>query len=293
MATMVTSFRGAVDEWLGAGARRRPLSARRGRRGFDPATPGAARGDAGRRARIAFSRQLPLTLAADRPPVTPDRAARAATRRDPLLVLIDAAPTLPAGALPVWVSEPAARLYGWRPGDDDRAADRRAARASRSPASGATMRGRRARCVIDEADYQRLTGDATRDEAAVDARARRAMPTRVGRALIARAAAGAARPASTIAEPATLRRFALDAVRPQLRGHLSARGGGDPRRAGGRRRDDVGADDRARARVRHAAPSRRHASGRSSRCSRPRARCSGWSAALAGHRRSAACWRRC
>ena len=83
MATMVTSFRSAVDEWLGqvlgadlylrttAGASIDPAT-----RARLAATPGIAD--------LAFSRQLPLTLAADRPPLS--LIARAVKRdRDPSL----------------------------------------------------------------------------------------------------------------------------------------------------------------------------------------------------------------
>jgi putative ABC transport system permease protein len=114
MATMVTSFRGAVDDWLGDVLGADLYARTTAGASFDPstqmrlaATPGIAT--------AAFSRQLPLTIAADRPPVSliarPERNGR-----DPLLVLIGRAPPLPAGALPVWVSEPAQRLYGWEPG---------------------------------------------------------------------------------------------------------------------------------------------------------------------------------
>ena len=163
MATMVTSFRGAVDHWLeqvlgadlylraGAGASFDPATRER-----LAATPGVAR--------LAFSRQLPLTIAADRPPISliarPERGGR-----DPLLVLIDRAPRLPAAALLAWVSEPAQRLYGWDPGDT-----------ITLPIAGRTRftvagvwrdYGRQAGAVlIDDADYQRLTGDEGRDEAA-------------------------------------------------------------------------------------------------------------------------------
>ena len=164
MATMVTSFRGAVDEWLGqvlsADIYMRTVGGAR----FDPAvrarlaaTPGVAT--------LAFSRALPLTIAADRPPISliarPERQGR-----DPLLVLIDRGPPVPAGARPVWISEPASRLYGWRPGDR-----------ILLPIAGASPfvvagvwrdYGRQAGAVlVDDQDYQRLTGDDGRDEASV------------------------------------------------------------------------------------------------------------------------------
>ena len=73
MATMVTSFRGAVDDWLGQvlGADlylRTNVGA-----GFDPATQATLATTPGV-ARLSFARQLPLTIAAGRPPVSADCA---------------------------------------------------------------------------------------------------------------------------------------------------------------------------------------------------------------------------
>lgn len=62
--------------------------------------------------------------------------------------------------------------------------------------------------MLRDSDYTRLTGDATRDEAAVTL-APSANPARVARELTARVPAALAGLVS-IAEPAALRRFALD-----------------------------------------------------------------------------------
>lgn len=204
MATMVTSFRGAVDDWLGKvlGA---DLYARTSvGAAFDPATRARLAATPGI-ASAAFSRQLPLTIAADRPPVSliarPERDGR-----DPLLVLISRAPSLPPGALPVWVSEPAQRLYGWDPGET-----------ITLPIAGRTRvvvagvwrdYGRQAGAIlIDEGDYQRLTGDTERDELSVTL-APGQDAQRVTARLIARLPPGL-RGAVEITQPATLRRFAL------------------------------------------------------------------------------------
>ena len=204
MATMVTSFRGAVDDWLGdvlgadlylrtsAGAQFDPAT-----RGRLAATPGVAR--------AAFSRQLPLTIAADRPPVSliarPERGGR-----DPLLVLISRARTLPPGSLPVWVSEPAQRLYGWDLGD---VVTLPIAGGTRFTVAGVWRDyARQAGAVlVDEADYERLTGDTGRDEVSVwlapgqDA----SQVSRAMRARLPQRLAGQVE----VAEPAVLRRFAL------------------------------------------------------------------------------------
>ncbi|MBD8680139.1 FtsX-like permease family protein [Sphingomonas sp. CFBP 13720] len=204
MATMVTSFRGAVDTWLG-----QVLSADLYLRtttgaSFDPATRARLATTPGVE-RLAFSRQLPLTVAADRPPISliarPERDGR-----DPLLVLIDRAPPLPADALPVWVSEPAQRLYGWDPGET--IALPIAGRTRFTVAGVWRDYGRQGGAVlIDEADYERLTGDTGRDEAS-------AMLTRGSDAVAVSEAMTARLPETLrgqveVTQPATLRRFAL------------------------------------------------------------------------------------
>lgn len=203
MATMVTSFRGAVDTWLaqvlGADLYLRTNAGA----SFDPATRARLAATPGV-ARMAFGRELPLLIAADRPPISliarPERGGR-----DPLLVLIDSA-TVSAGALPVWVSEPAQRLYGWNPGET-----------ITLPIAGATRftvagvwrdYGRQAGAVlIDETDYQRLTGDDGRDEASVTLQPG-SDGAAVGRAIVAHLPAELRRQVN-VAQPATLRRLAL------------------------------------------------------------------------------------
>ncbi|MGU3390355.1 FtsX-like permease family protein [Sphingomonas sp. M1A8_2b] len=161
MATMVTSFRGAVDEWLGQVLGADLYLRTTAGASFDPATrtrlattPGVTR--------LAFSRQIPLTITPDRPPISliarPERGGR-----DPLLVLIAKGSALPTNALPVWVSEPAQRIYGWEP---DETITLPIAGRTRFVVAGVWRDyGRQAGAVlIDEGDYQRLTGDDGRDE---------------------------------------------------------------------------------------------------------------------------------
>ena len=200
MATMVTSFRGAVDSWL-AQVLSADLYLRAEGGDLDPATqrriaavPGT--GD------IAFSRQLPLAIATDRPAVTLIARPVGDVARDPLLVLIDRAP-VPPGATPIWVSEPAARLYDWTPGRDvtlplgGRATTFRVAGVWRDYAR------QQGAVVIRDSDYVRLTGDRARDEAAITLAPGIDATTLRGR-LSAVLPAGV-----SVAEPATLRRFAL------------------------------------------------------------------------------------
>ena len=206
MATMVTSFRGAVDEWLVQVLASDVYLRTEGGAGFDPATQARLAATPGVSA-IAFSRQLPLVLAQDRPPVVMIARPVAENSIDPLLVLIDQAALLPSGTVPVWASEPATRIYGWRVGTEIKLP---LGRAERFTVAGiwrdyARQQGA---IVIRDADYTRLTGDAFRDEAAVtlapntDAQA-------VSEALLRRTPE-ALRQSVSVAFPTTLRRFALD-----------------------------------------------------------------------------------
>ncbi|MGA1797718.1 FtsX-like permease family protein [Sphingomonas sp. 4RDLI-65] len=204
MATMVTSFRGAVDEWLGQVLGADLYLRTTAGASFDPATRTALATTPGI-ARLAFSRQIPLTIAPDRPPVSliarPERDGR-----DPLLVLIARGPPVTAAALPVWVSEPAQRLYGWDPGET-----------IVLPIAGRTRfvvagvwrdYGRQAGAVlIDEGDYQRLTGDEGRDEISAMVAPGRD-PDRVAQAMTAKLPASL-RDQVEVGRPATLRQLAL------------------------------------------------------------------------------------
>ena len=205
MATMVTSFRGAVDTWLGQVLSADLYLRTNGGPGFDPraqallrATPGVAA--------IAFSRQVPLAIDPARPPLTLIAQGTDAHGRRALVVPIAQARSLPAGTVPVWISEPAQRLYGWRPGA---AITLPFGNGQRFGIAGVWRDYARqaGAIVIAERDYQRLTGDATRDEAAVTlAPGARTEP--VGRVLRA-ALPTDLRGQVDIAAPATLRRFAL------------------------------------------------------------------------------------
>ncbi|MBB3475376.1 FtsX-like permease family protein [Sphingomonas sp. BK345] len=204
MVTMVTSFRGAVDTWLGQVLGADLYLRTNAGASFDPATRARLAATPGV-GHLAFSRQLPLTIAADRPPVSliarPERDGR-----DPLLVLIERAPTMPTAALPVWVSEPAQRLYGWEPGET-----------ITLPLDGGTRfmiagvwrdYGRQAGAVlVDETDYQRLTGDEGRDEVSVMISSGSDADI-VGKAMAERLPADLRRQVE-ITQPATLRRMAL------------------------------------------------------------------------------------
>ena len=205
MATMVTSFRGAVDAWLGQVLSADLYLRTNGGPGFDPAAQAMLRGTPGV-AGVAFSRQLPLAIDPARPPVTLIAQGLDGRGRQALVVPIERAAAIPAGTVPIWISEPAQRLYRWRTGA---AVALPFGHGARFGVAGVWRDYARqaGAIVIAERDYQRLTGDATRDEAAVTL-APGARPGEVGRTLRARLPAEL-RDQVDIAEPATLRRFAL------------------------------------------------------------------------------------
>ncbi|MGY2733948.1 FtsX-like permease family protein [Sphingomonas sp. UYP23] len=204
MATMVTSFRGAVDDWLGHVLSADVYLRTNAGASFDPATRAALTSTPGV-ARLAFGRQLSVTIAPDRPPITLIARPRRGIE-DSQFVLIARAGALPTGIPPIWVSEPAQRLYRWNPGDG-----------IRLPIGGGTRfavagvwrdYARQGGAVlIDEADYQRLTGDTGRDEASATL-----VPGSDAAAVMQRLRARtppSLRGQVDITQPATLRRFAL------------------------------------------------------------------------------------
>jgi len=207
MAVMVSSFRGSVDDWLGQVladdlyVRAQAVGAGGG---FDPAAQAVLAGTPGV-ARIAFLKNTSLRVAPDQPPLAvmarPADGESAAGR----MPLLGRALVPPPGVTPVWVSEPAAWLYGWRPGDrivlpiGGEGAPLFVAGIWRDYAR------QHGAVALDSADYTRLTGDAWRSEAAVDLEPG-ADPQAVIAALRARTPPGLD---VEFAEPRTLRAFAL------------------------------------------------------------------------------------
>jgi len=169
MATMVASFRSSFDGWL---ARMLPADL------YARAAPAGSTAQFSARdlermrtdpavARAQFSRSLRLALDPARAPVT--LIARAVDRQRPeaTLPLVGRTVAVAAPAVPVWVSELLADRFGARPGSE-----------LRLPIGGAAVRvtvagvwrdyARQAgSIVIDADDYQRITGDASRTDAAL------------------------------------------------------------------------------------------------------------------------------
>lgn len=204
MIIMVASFRGAVDEWLGQVLTGDLyLRSEPGAGGFDSDAQARLRAVPGV-ASVAFNRQLPLVLSPDRPPMTLIVRKADVPRERAITIGADRPP--PANTIGISLSEPAARLLGLGVGDTlslPIAPGRR---------FGVTSIWRdyarqQGAMAIDSDIYARLTGDAVRDDAAIML-APGADRAAVRRALVA-AAPLALRNRVQIAEPATLRRFAL------------------------------------------------------------------------------------
>lgn len=207
MATMVESFRGSVDDWLGE-VLVGDLYLRTTGTGLDAAAQAALAATPGVRS-ISFSKQVPLSLDPARPEVT--LVVRPVARgRDPGFPLIAGVPSNSLGAtgnaVAVWASEPAARLYGLQPG-----------RTLTLPLGGGTparvagvwrdYSRQHGALIVGEGDYTRLTGDRVRDEAGVELVAG-TDPERVTRAMRERLPPEL-RGQVEFAQPAFLRRFAL------------------------------------------------------------------------------------
>ena len=204
MMIMVTSFRGAVDAWLGEVLTGDLyLRSEPGAGGFDSVAQERLRSVPGV-ASLAFNRQLPITLSPDRPSMTLIVRKADAVRERAITIGEDR--PVPSNTIGVSLSEPAARLMQLAVGDTltlPIAPGRR---------FGVTSIWRdyarqQGAIAIDSDTYTKLTGDAVRDEAAI------MLVPGADRAAVRRALVAAAPPAVRttiqIAEPATLRRFAL------------------------------------------------------------------------------------
>jgi len=179
MATMVHSFRYSFDAWLSQVlaadlyARAAPAGAT-GR--FSECDLQRLRDDPDV-ARVEFTRTRLLQLDALRPPVA--LLARAVDRQhaEQTLPLIGAQENVPATQIPVWISEPVALQYALAPGAalqlplDTAPLKQHAAQPLGVRVRVAGVWRDYARqggsIVMDLADYQRLTGDSARSEAAL------------------------------------------------------------------------------------------------------------------------------
>ena len=204
MAVMVTSFRGAVDDWLGEiltgdlYVRSEP-----GWGGFDVAAQKRLAAVPGVEVML-FNRQVPVMFKPSEPPMT--LIARPVGSGIAALQVIGAQVEPSPGTVAVWLSEPAARILGREVGD-----------VMRLPIDGNasfTVAGvwrdysrQQGAIVIDSKDYSRLTGDTLRDDALVILK-RGARIADVQSAIRA-AAPSALRSRLSMAEPSTLRNLAL------------------------------------------------------------------------------------
>ncbi|MFN3514237.1 MAG: FtsX-like permease family protein [Phenylobacterium sp.] len=207
MAVMVTSFRASVEDWLvqvlPADLYMRVETAASGG-GFDPQTQAAlaaAPGIAG----AHFAKAVPLRIAPDRPPVA--LVVRPMGPGTPPMIPVGRMHEPRAGLTPVWISEPAARLYGWRAGQEiDLPVGRQGARVLVAGVWRDYARQHGAIAIASE-DYTRLTGDPRRDEASFDLEP--GTTAREGEAALRAALPPALADRIDVAEPRTLRAFAL------------------------------------------------------------------------------------
>lgn len=204
MAVMVTSFRGAVDDWLSdillgdLYVRSEP-----GWGGFDQAAQARLATIPGVKSTL-FNRQVPIVLDPSEPPMS--LIARPVGTGDATLELLGKAVVPPPGTIAVWLSEPAARILASKPGD---AISLPIGQNARFAVAGIWRDYSRQQgaMVIDAKDYSRLTGDSVRDDALVQLKPGADM------AVVQRAIRAAAPPPLksrlTMAEPASLRTLAL------------------------------------------------------------------------------------
>jgi putative ABC transport system permease protein len=204
MAVMVTSFRGAVDNWLSEiltgdlYVRSEP-----GWGGFDDAAQRRMAAASGVE-QILFNKQVPIVLQPDQPPIA--LIVRPVGEGPADLKVIGSEDTPPAGIVAVWLSEPAARVLNRQVGDrialpigDNIRFMVAGIWRDYSRQQGAI--------VIDSKDYNRLTGDRVRDDALVILQPGAAIAN-VQRA-IREAAPKPLQSRLSMAEPATLRTLAL------------------------------------------------------------------------------------
>jgi putative ABC transport system permease protein len=169
MATMVDSFRSSFDAWLArvlsadlyvraapAGTTGQFSAADLERMGADPDVE-----------RAEFSRTVPLVLDPARPPVNLIARPLERAHAQSSLPLIGTEYSVAAADLPVWVSEPMAELYAAHPGAilelplGERRVKVTVAGVWRDYArQGGSV-------AIDLADYERLSGDMARTDAAL------------------------------------------------------------------------------------------------------------------------------
>jgi putative ABC transport system permease protein len=207
MAVMVTSFRGSVEAWLiqvlpadlyltlddaGSG------------QGLDPGTQARLAALPGVQW-IGFLKETQLRLQPGRPAVSLIARAVAGPAGGP--PLLGRSLPVPAGQTPVWVSEPAARLYGWRPGQQIVLPIAGVAERVFVAGEWRDYARQYGAIAIESAAYTRLTGDAERTTAQV------AVTPGASEDAVARSIRAALPPAvarhATIAKPREIRARAL------------------------------------------------------------------------------------
>lgn len=206
MAVMVSSFRGSVDRWLGdvLGADVYMQTNDTATGGFDAATQARMREVPGV-AWLGVLKETPLRFDEHRPALM--LIARTLDGPGAQHALIGKEASVPQGAVPIWVSEPASRVYRWKAGDT---------LVLPLPGSPKVIVAgvwrdyarQHGAIVVDERIYTRWTGDGTRTAVSVSV-----APGANTQSVIAglRATVGPGGPGFTVSRPQDIRRKALEA----------------------------------------------------------------------------------
>lgn len=172
MAIMVASFRDSVDEWL---TQVLPADVYLHVEGSDGGLDVEIQRQLARAegvASIDFRKLLPLRLSPELPSTLLLVRSINRARPEESLPLIGASLPIPLEATPVLLSEPAAEIYGYRPGDVILLPIGQKSESAEDKVFVAGIWRDYARqqgaIAIDSADYLRLTGDALRTDGAVE-----------------------------------------------------------------------------------------------------------------------------
>jgi putative ABC transport system permease protein len=168
MAVMVSSFRGSVEEWLDQILPADLYLRLDGGVALDPAAQAKLAAQPGVRM-IRFRRTVSVSLAADRPPLALIAADIPKSAPQSAFPVVGATRTPPRGVVAAWISEPASRTLRLRAGQRLRLPIGPGGSTEVFVAGVWRDYSRQHGAVaLDSPDYERLTGDRGRTEAAID-----------------------------------------------------------------------------------------------------------------------------
>jgi putative ABC transport system permease protein len=201
MATMVSSFRLAVDSWL-TEILSADLYLRDEAVGFSPSLQRKIAQTSGV-ANVSFSLQLPLTMVSDKPPVQLIARPIGTGGAAPPLTMLDQAPRTTT-AIPIWVSEPAQRIYHWKTGQILALTIGTRQRPFQIVGIWRDYARQQGAIAIQDSDFGRLTGERSRSEAAI------LLSPGADALAVRRRLARLLSPSASVAEPRLLQKRALE-----------------------------------------------------------------------------------